>query len=75
MERMGGHKTGHSGENEVLNGQKGNASSTSATEVYVVSADGFEPSTHALKGQQKRRLPRIFNNIRSRESLNIGVEG
>ena len=50
MERMGGHKTGHSGENEVLNGQEGNAASTSTTEIYMVSADGLEPSTHALKG-------------------------
>jgi hypothetical protein len=50
MERMGGHKTGYSGENEAWNGHEGSAASTSATEVYVVSADGFEPSTHALKG-------------------------
>jgi hypothetical protein len=50
MERMGGHKTGHSDENEVLNGQEGNAASTSTAEIYVVSADGLEPSTHALKG-------------------------
>jgi hypothetical protein len=75
MERMGGHKTGHSDEKEVLNSPEGSTASTTVVEDYLVSADGLEPSTHALKEQQKRRLPRIFNNIRSRESLNIGVEG
>jgi hypothetical protein len=50
MERMGGHKTGHSQENAVLNGQEGNTANTTVPESYVVSADGLEPSTHALKG-------------------------
>jgi hypothetical protein len=50
MERMGRHKTGTVAKNRFLNGQEGIASSTSATEGYVVSADGLEPSTHALKG-------------------------
>jgi integrase len=50
MERMGGHKTGHSAEINILDGQEGSAASTTAVEVYMVSADGLEPSTHALKG-------------------------
>jgi len=42
MERMGGHK--------ILDSQEGNPASATAVEVYLVSADGLEPSTHALKG-------------------------
>ena len=50
MERMGGHKTGRGQENAVLNSQEGIAANTTVPEDYVVSADGLEPSTHALKG-------------------------
>ncbi len=41
----------------------------------LVSADGLEPSTHALKERAISDLPRIFNNLRSREALQIGTEG
>jgi hypothetical protein len=50
MEHMGGHKTGHSDEDAILSSQEGNSGSTTTAEDYMVSADGFEPSTHALKG-------------------------
>ena len=42
---------------------------------FLVSAAGFEPETHALKERTVRSLPRIFNNLRSRKSSQIGLEG
>jgi integrase len=50
MERMSGHKTGHIAESHILDGREGNLASATAVEGYLVSADGLEPSTHALKG-------------------------
>jgi len=50
MSRLGGHKIGHSAENNILDGREGDAASATAVEAYMVSADGLEPSTHALKG-------------------------
>jgi len=50
MSRLGGHKTGHSAESNILDGREGDAASATAVEGYMVSADGLEPSTHALKG-------------------------
>ena len=41
----------------------------------LVSAAGLEPATHALKEPAGLRLPRIFNNLRSPESLQTGEEG
>jgi hypothetical protein len=41
----------------------------------LVSAAGLEPATHALKERMKSRLPRIFNNLRSPESLKNSGEG
>jgi integrase len=50
MESMGGHKTGHSEERGGLKNQEASAASITPAPSYLVSADGFEPSTHALKG-------------------------
>ena len=50
MERMSGHKTEHIAESHILDGREGNLASATAVEGYLVSADGLEPSTHALKG-------------------------
>ena len=50
MSRLGGHNSGHSDENDILQSREGIAASTTATERYLVSAAGFEPATHALKG-------------------------
>jgi hypothetical protein len=41
----------------------------------TVSAAGLEPATHALKEQQGRGLPRIFNNLRSHKGPQIGGNG
>ena len=51
-----GTKLGTVMQNEVLNGHEGNPASTSTAEAYVVSADGLEPSTHALKGVKKPKI-------------------
>jgi integrase len=50
MERIGGHKNGHSEESAGLKNLEGSAASTTSAPSYLVSADGLEPSTHALKG-------------------------
>ncbi len=50
VERLTGHNSGHSAENDISNGEEETAVSSTPTEGYLVSADGLEPSTHALKG-------------------------
>jgi integrase len=50
MSRLGGHNSGHSAENAIPNSREGNAATAATVESYMVSADGLEPSTHALKG-------------------------
>jgi integrase len=50
VERLGRHKIGHNQENRESEGANENTVSTTQIESYMVSADGLEPSTHALKG-------------------------
>ena len=52
MERLplGGHKNRHSVEIEAMGERSGILATTTQIEGYMVSADGLEPSTHALKG-------------------------
>src|SRR5713101_3932089 len=40
----------------------------------VVSADGFEPSTHALKGRRLRVLPRGTNDLAYQTTVQIGAK-
>jgi hypothetical protein len=40
----------------------------------LVSAAGFEPATHALKGEHFKVLPRGFNHLRSARPLQIGAK-
>ncbi len=50
LSRLGGHNSGHNqlwGNSDPSAAQKGNSVESNG---YVVSADGLEPSTHALKG-------------------------
>jgi integrase len=50
VSRLGGHNYGHSQNRDVL-GNAGTADGfPEESEGYLVSADGLEPSTHALKG-------------------------
>ena len=39
-----------------------------------MSADGLEPSTHALKGRQLRVLPRGTNDLAHRKAIGIGAK-
>ena len=41
---------------------------------YLVSADGLEPSTHALKGRRLRVLPRGTNDLTYRTTVPIGAK-
>jgi integrase len=50
LSRLGGHNSGHSAENAISEGEKGDTASADLPEGYLVSAAGFEPATHALKG-------------------------
>ena len=50
MSRLGGHKSGHSEENEKTTIEGNVAETLIESGGYLVSADGLEPSTHALKG-------------------------
>ena len=50
VERLGRHKIGHSEENSLSNHAEGIPVTPLPVEGYVVSAEGLEPSTHALKG-------------------------
>jgi integrase len=50
VERLGRHKIGHSEENALSNHAEGIPATTTPVEGYMVSAEGLEPSTHALKG-------------------------
>jgi len=50
VERLSGHKIGHTRGKLIPNGTEDLAASASTAEGYVVSAAGFEPATHALKG-------------------------
>jgi integrase len=50
VERLGRHKIGHSEENSLSNHAEGIPATTTPVEGYMVSAEGLEPSTHALKG-------------------------
>src|SRR5216684_1380141 len=40
----------------------------------MVSADGLEPSTHALKGRRLRVLPRGTNDLEYQTSVSIGAK-
>lgn len=52
MERLpsGGHNNWHSGGRENLENDRQESVNPTEIETYMVSADGLEPSTHALKG-------------------------
>jgi integrase len=50
ISRLGGHNSGHSAENAISEAVIGDAASAAVPEVYMVSAAGLEPATHALKG-------------------------
>jgi integrase len=50
VERLGGHKSGHSAEIASSDESSGEAASAAIPEGYMVSAAGLEPATHALKG-------------------------
>jgi integrase len=50
MSRLGGHNFGHSAENAISEARAGDGESAVVPEGYLVSAAGFEPATHALKG-------------------------
>jgi integrase len=50
MSRLGGHNSGHSENNDETMGGARRAVMPEQSEGYLVSADGLEPSTHALKG-------------------------
>ena len=47
---VGGHNFGHSAKNDIYDEVVEDAASAVVSEGYVVSAAGFEPATHALKG-------------------------
>src|SRR5579863_299085 len=47
---------------------------TAAIEKKLVSAAGFEPATHALKGDSFEALPRGFNHLRSASPPSNGPE-
>jgi hypothetical protein len=40
----------------------------------MVSAAGFEPATHALKGEHFESLPRGFNHLPSANTFQIGAK-
>ncbi len=48
--RLGGHKSGHSAKIAASERLSEEAASATVPEGYLVSAAGFEPATHALKG-------------------------
>ena len=50
VERLGRHKIGHSEENALPQDTEGIPATTLPVDGYMVSAEGLEPSTHALKG-------------------------
>jgi len=50
VERLGGHNSGHSAQTDASDGIGLEAASAVIPEGYLVSAAGFEPATHALKG-------------------------
>ena len=50
MSRLGGHKSGHTEKYQRIPDGNRSAEMAEESEGYLVSADGFEPSTHALKG-------------------------
>jgi integrase len=47
---VGGYKTGYSADSELSKSEAEGKLNADESERYVVSADGLEPSTHALKG-------------------------
>ncbi len=47
---LGGHKSGHNSESHVLAAESHEGGNATELGSCVVSADGLEPSTHALKG-------------------------
>lgn len=53
---VGGYKNRHTGEFGDLPGDRGVLTNPMHSEIYMVSADGLEPSTHALKGHQKPKM-------------------
>ncbi len=50
MSRLGGHNSGHSENHDGTMDGSGTAVIPEQSEGYLVSAAGFEPATHALKG-------------------------
>jgi hypothetical protein len=50
VSRLGGHKYGHTSNRELLRDAGATDAITDESEVYMVSAAGLEPATHALKG-------------------------
>jgi len=48
--RLGGHNSGHSPSTAVLKGAEAATEAPAESEGWMVSAAGFEPATHALKG-------------------------
>jgi hypothetical protein len=65
IERMGGHKTERSDEDAILGSGERNSGSTTTAKDYLVSADGFEPSTHALKGRGRLSPVAWIHHFRS----------
>jgi hypothetical protein len=74
ISRLSGHNSGHIGNLAEPTAKSGETRIPADSNSYMVSADGLEPSTHALKGQRLRVLPRGTKHLQYQTTVPFGAK-